>query len=182
MNTQYALEKVKEFRIATGLPINSGDECDYKTHAAVTLEECVEAADGLTDTIVTLGGIALDATEYKQHAARDVIERITTAMTHIGFRPRACIDIVHAANMSKLCRGEELTGTIQKYAQLGVKTEYKEVSDDLFAVYCAETVTCHDGKFYPAKKLLKCINWHEPDWSNLSQWMDSDLAELFECD
>lgn len=178
---EYTLNKIKEFREATGLPINSGEKCDYKTHIAVTLEEVIEAADGLTDSLVTIGGIALDAPEAQSINAQSAMMRIGHAMTHIGFRPRACMDIVHSANMSKLCRGEELTGTIQKYAQIGVKTEYREVSDDLFAVYCTETVTAHDGKFYPAKKLLKCVNWHEPDWADLSQWMDSDLVELFEC-
>jgi len=53
------------------------------------------------------------------------------------------------------------------------------MNGELVAVYCKEDTTDKHGKFYPAKKLLKCINWHEPDWSDLDYWMDSDLAALF---
>lgn len=178
--TDEYLQQVADFRDAVGLPLNSLGECDYKTHQHVTLEELIEAADGLTDSIVTLAGIALDAPVKQSSAAAAVIDRIDAAMTHIGFKSTACMDIVHDANMSKLCKPEEVKPTIEHYSMLGVESEPRMTDSGLIAVYCAKTVTAKDGKFYPAKKLLKCINWHEPDWSDLDQWMESDLAELFQ--
>lgn len=180
MNINRMMEQVEEFRRATALPVYTGAECDIDTHRAVIREELEEAVDGLTDSIVTLAGLALDGPEGADKAASDAVARIVLAMQHIGFRPNECMDIVHAANMSKLCSDDEVDPTIQYYAELGVECTKDEVSQGEWAIKCAETVIGFDGKEYKSKKLLKCINWHEPDWSNMSHWAESDLVDLIE--
>jgi len=152
------LKTVYEFRKATGLPTCSLHDCEYETHRQVTLEEIIEAADGVTDSIVTLAGIALDAEPRRSSMATSVIERIDNAMTHIGFKPDACMKIVHDANMSKLCKPDEVEKTIDYYNSIGVSCDTEVMNGELVAVYCKEDTTDKHGKFYPAKKLLKCIN------------------------
>lgn len=171
---------VRDFRKAVNLPLDSGKDCDFKTHKAVTLEEIEEMADGATDSIVTLAGIALDSDVMTSSMAIAAIDNIVDAMEKAGFIPDACMDIVQAANMSKLCKLDEVQPTIDKYNKIGIQCHEKAVSDGLYAVYCDMTATGKDGKFYPAKKLLKCVNWHEPDWSVLNEWMQPELLELFE--
>jgi hypothetical protein len=178
--TEEYIKMVYDFRDAVGLPIASGIDCDMDTHKAVTIEELVEAADGMTDSIVTLAGIALDAQPYEASLAINAIDNIVCAMETAGFIPTACMNIVQEANMSKLCKPDEVNPTIEKYKVLGVKCSKSEVSDGLYAVYCDENITGIDCKFYPAKKLLKCINWHEPDWCILNEWMTPELLELFD--
>jgi predicted HAD superfamily Cof-like phosphohydrolase len=51
----------------------------------------------------------------------------------------AVSDNIHGSNISKLCKGIELTHrTMGKYAADGIETYYKMVGEDLFAVYRAE--------------------------------------------
>ena len=177
--TDKYIQQVADFRLATNLAVNSGEGWNKKQHIAITLEELIEAADGMTDSIVTFAGIALDAPVKKSSQAVAVIERIHQAMIHIGFKPDACMDIVHAANMSKVCKADEVQPTKNHYNMIGVECYDKPTDDGLSSVHVAKDVTAKDGKYYEQGKLLKCINWHEPDWSDLSQWMESDLAELF---
>lgn len=177
--TNKYLSMVRDFRKAVNLPLDSGPDCDFKTHKAVTLEELEEMADGATDSIVTLAGIALDADVKTSSMAIAAIDNIVEAMEKAGLIPDACMNIVQAANMSKLCKLDEVQPTIDKYNQIGVECDEVEVADGLYAIYCVKTATGKDGKFYPAMKLLKCINWHEPGWSNIEEWMQPELLKLF---
>lgn len=172
------IEQVKQFRTAVGLPIGSGQNCRIETHRAVIKEELIEAADGMTDTLVTLAGLALDGDEKQSLAAKRQMFYIYDAMIATGFNPEACMNIVHEANMSKLCREQDVKPTQQKYGMAKVDSYVREVSEGVFAVYSEKCQTCHHGKFYPAHKLLKAYNWHEPDWSDMRKWADPDLCEL----
>lgn len=174
----YLEESVTEFRASTGLPINSGDNCDIETHKAVIREELIERVDGGIDAAVTLIGYNLDSgcDDYTH------VCNILDSLEDEGHNVKAAIDIVHNANMSKLCvsRGE-IKGTVDKYNMIGVETTEKFVADGLCAVYCDKTVTAHDGKFYKKGKLLKSINWHEPQWEErYKDWCCPDLWWLFE--
>ena len=178
MSINKLIDQVKEFREAVGLPIGSGENCAIGTHRAVIKEELIEAVDGLTDTLVTLAGLALDGDEKEANFARANMGYIHDAMSIAGFNPEACMNIVHKANMSKLCSEHDVKPTQQKYGMLKVESYVKQISHATWAVYSSQCQTGDDGKFYPAHKLLKAYNWHEPDWSDMRVWADSDLCLL----
>lgn len=177
----YTLQQSIEFRTTTGLPVAS-EKPDFKTHKAVILEELKEAADGLTDSIVTISGLLVDyplsGAAHSKEVALKHIQGLIEAMQDIGFDPYACVDKVQAANMSKVCTADNVEKTEEKYSALGVKTFRRELSSGFFGVFCAEDVTGVDGKFYPANKLLKSIDWFEPNWSNYREWLTDDMLDL----
>lgn len=165
-------DMVKEFRMATGLTIDSNKQ-DEALHAKIILEELQETADGLGDSIVTLLGKQMDGEEfgYCQDKAKDVI----IAAECIGFDIETIMDKIHNANMSKLCKDQtEADETKAKYDQLKVPSYQLSVSGNMIAIYSADNTTGLDGKFYPKGKLLKCVNWHEPDYSDPREWINDD--------
>lgn len=182
--TQYYLDLVREFRQATGLPISSQPE-PLPASIACTVEELAEQADAIGDTIVTTLGIALQCTdEYIIDACMDYVETTIECSEKKGFNTKYIMDEIQAANLSKLCSNQdEVIQTTENYEKLGVKCYVVDTENQMFGVYCAETVTAKDGKFFPKGKLLKSINWREPvfDESNIRQWFtNEDMLSVFE--
>lgn len=162
---------VATFSKAADLPLNSGDNCDIETHKSVIGEEFVEFADGAIDTLITLMRYFLDCKEEEKAKVMKSILKVVRALDVCDIDIVKSINKVHAANMSKMCKTDiEVKLTEEKYRDIGVKTRVKKVAGGLFAVYCDEDVTGKDGKFYKRNKLLKNINWHEPDWSDIDDW------------
>lgn len=171
------LEKVKEFRAATGL--DSGQSVEL--HDKLIREELAETAsaianydgsisaksliaDGYADTVVVLCGKTLDG--YISESDLDIhISCIMKNAADRGINLEVAFNIVHASNMSKLCTEDELEPTMQKYNKLGVAVEFRQISDGLFA--CYSLIGTDD---YPAGKLLKSVGFKEPDWSG-EDWL-----------
>lgn len=100
----------------------------------------VELRDALCDTLVT-----------------------TLGMYHIsGFDADEDMLEVSDSNFSKLCMdAHESDATQDWYANIGVETHLFGEYPDM-AIKVTNSVTGTDGKFYPAGKGLKNINWKEP--------------------
>lgn len=170
------LEKtVTDFSFATGLSVGSGKKADMVTHKAIISEEVKEFVDGGIDTLVTLMRLYIDSEGEVKAAAMSRIESIAEALKSCGINVDEGINKVFDANMSKLCKTDiQAKLTQEKYSDIGVETVVKTVDNGLFAVYCSKDVTGKDGKFYKEGKLLKNVDWHEPDWSDSSEWTSDE--------
>ena len=166
------LEKVKEFRTATGLdagqPIELHDklireEWEELFRAAYSLDRA-GVADGIADIMVVTCGKYLDGyTVYREIESE--IWKLDDCARAWRINLDAAFQLVHESNMSKLCTTDELKPTMAKYEAIGVTLEIKPVQDGLFAVFSAT-----DHPDYPKGKLLKSVGYHEPDWSG-DEWI-----------
>lgn len=79
------------------------------------------------------------------------------------------MDNISKANFSKFCTHEEIDKTRNHYASLGVKTDVTKTEllnsdgEELYAIVSECDQTDVNGKFIPNRKLLKNVNWFEPD-------------------
>lgn len=154
------LEKVKEFRRATGLDAGQSEEL----HDKLIREELSELADALADSVVVWCGKCADGYISEEHLKHE-IANLDGAATLKGVDLDAAFKIVDRSNMSKLCTTQEIMATSLKYMDIGVITEFDLVSDDLYA--------CRSGcdhPDYPRGKLLKSVEYRGPDWSG-DEWL-----------
>ena len=80
------------------------------------------------------------------------------AMIH-GLDPEMLIDRVYTSNMSKLCHTEqEAVDSVKAYTDKEISTYYTQLPDGKFII--KRTVD---------NKVLKGINFFEPDWSDLKE-------------
>lgn len=155
------LEKVKEFRAATGL--DAGQPVEL--HNALIREELAELADALADSVVVWCGKCADG--WIDHGLLELeICAISRAAAEAGVHLDAAFNIVHESNMSKLCTPGEIEPTRSKYNALGVAVEFRQVSDNLFGCY---SLGGHPG--YPKGKLLKSVGYHAPRWNESDAWL-----------
>lgn len=154
------LDKVKEFRAATGLDAGQPEEL----HDALIREELSELADALADSVVVLCGKCADGFISAMTCHRE-IDSLNYAAEEVCINLAVAFNIVHTSNMSKLCKRDEVEATERKYNELGVAVEFREVSDDLFACY-----SVGGNPDYPEGKLLKSVGYRDPDWSG-DEWI-----------
>lgn len=90
------------------------------------------------------------------------------AMMEFGLDPEAVIDEIYKSNMSKICKNkEEAEQTVAEYRERGIAAYYSLVN--------APDVPRRAGNnFWVVKresddKILKSINWKEPDWSSIKE-------------
>lgn len=179
MNTELFIAQTKEFRSSTGLPLSSSYSV-LTASAACTTEELTELADAMGDSIVTLAGIALQCTdEAKIDICIDKIKDIETAAALLKIDIKTVMNKIYTANMSKLCDTEQQAIETQSAYILDGVNSYVEPVGDYFAVYSDDNQTSTDGKFFPRGKLLKNLDWSEPDCSNISEWLkDQELVSV----
>lgn len=174
MNTTEHLNQTENFRSATGLPLNAS-EYVFASSAACTIEEFTELADAMGDSIVTIAGIALQCTD--QNIIDECIwkiENIRNAAKIVGIDIDAVMNKIYTANMSKLCNSiDEAVETQTAYLLDGVNS-YIEPVGEYFAVYSEFNQTSISGKYFPSNKLLKNINWSEPDYFDIQEWFKDD--------
>jgi hypothetical protein len=91
-------------------------------------------------------------------------------VTAYGMGYRAGIDVdadmeeIQQSNLSKFCHSmEEALQTGAKYEELGVLCSYRHLPEGLIAVVSAQDQYGKDGKHYPKGKLLKSVNFREPN-------------------
>lgn len=106
----------------------------------------------------------------ENHDIREVRDAIadvlvtTYGMAHIlGIDADRDMAAVQASNLSKLCKTEEeIAHTLAYYRnEIGLDVySGGELPEAYIKSGCDQTGK--DGKFYPAHKFLKSINWHEP--------------------
>ena len=179
MNTERFLAQTKEFRSATGLPLNTSHSV-LTASAQCTVEELTELADAMGDSIVTLSGIALQCTDdEKIDVCMHKINDISSAAELLNIDIKTIMDKIYTANMSKLCDTEQQAIDTQSAYILDGINSYVEPVGDYFAVYSDDNQTSMSGKFFPRGKLLKNLDWSEPDYSNVSEWLkDKELVSV----
>lgn len=110
---------------------------------AIQERDITELRDGTADVLVTTYGLA--------HRA--------------GFDADEDMAEVQRSNMSKFCSDRmEAVETAHKYEKLGVLCNYNQPSPGVIAVVSADDQTGFDGKAYPKGKLLKSVNFKEPNF------------------
>lgn len=90
---------------------------------------------------------------------------VTYGMAHImGIDADKDMAAVQASNLSKLCKTqEEIDQTLAFYeTEKGLEVYAGGELPEAY-IKSSKDQTGSDGKFYPAHKFLKCINWHEPE-------------------
>lgn len=110
---------------------------------AIQEKNIIELRDGIADVLVTTYGLAYRA---GQNADTDM-------------------KVVHESNMTKFCKDHlEAVKTASKYELIGVDVQYRNQANGLIAVVSAKDQVGNDGKQYPKGKLLKSINYLEPQF------------------
>lgn len=116
-------------------------------------EELAELVEGIENH---------DVTEIRD-AIADVL--VTTyGMAHIlGIEADKDMAAVQASNLSKLCKADsEVQDTLTYYQnEVGLEVYSGGELPEAY-IKSGKDQTGKDGKFYPAHKFLKSINWHEP--------------------
>lgn len=126
----------------------------------------------LIDTLVS--GIQ-NKTDY--HTVLADTQRIDTYLFALcefyGINIKLSIDRITQSNMSKLCKDQdEAEATLKFYRDKGVDVYAKdspllqEDGSPYIVVYSSKEQTV-GGKVYRAHKFLKCVNWFEPERSDL---------------
>lgn len=171
------LEKVTEFRLATGLPIDPSTNTEHIHNALYTSEATelltadthADIADALADMAVVMAGYYLDGMPYFDfHKAIIGLEKQAT-LNKVSLS--IAFDIVHVSNMSKVCTVDCMEATSGKYKAEGVILEWIERDNGLWACYSAL-----DYPDKPAGKLLKPASYCEPDWSK-NNWVLDDFIQ-----
>lgn len=110
---------------------------------AIQEQNVTELRDGIADVLVTTYGLAYRA----------------------GQNADADMKVVHESNMTKFCKDPmEAVNTAAKYEKIGVQVQYRNQANGLIAVVSAQDQTGTDGKEYPKGKLLKSVNYVEPQF------------------
>lgn len=116
-------------------------------------EELAELVEGIDNK---------DMAEVRD-AVADILV-VTYGMAHImGINADKDMAAVQASNLSKLCKTQaEIDQTLAFYEQEKGLEVYAGGKLPEAYVKSSKDQEGSDGKFYPAHKFLKCINWHEP--------------------
>ena len=169
--TQKFTDQVELFRKSTGLPLNS-IQPNLNTHRKIIMEELSEVADAFADTIVTCLGLYLDTVcERTKVEMLYQVQNVVRCAAIMSIDIDEVMDRVQSANLSKVCSTMDIAKqTKAHYHSIGVSSYIRDMPDGSFAVFSSEDQEVN-GKHYPSGKLLKSVNWFEPDYSDYSNWM-----------
>ena len=153
------INKIKHWRETFGLP-------NRETPQVVTLEESNLAFNLIVEETSELKHALHPESNwffYKPNLAEiadaigDLYFVVTQAAMIHGLDPEMLIDRVYKSNMSKLCLTEqEAVDSVKAYTDKEISTYYTQLPDGKFII--KRTVD---------NKVLKGINFFEPDWSDL---------------
>lgn len=179
--SDYALDKVKEFRTVSGLPCDNGVTAQHDLHHKLFKEEfeeynvattLAEKADSYADQLVVAAGYQLDAgndyfvpfPQYPKYDYEQVVKAITNLSSKDGIDIRKAFDIAHNSNMTKFTGSFDVaTESVDWYAAKGICTQIRK-TNGIWAIYSSKNQDV-GGKHYPEGKLLKMTCFVEPDWS-----------------
>ena len=142
------IEQIKHWREVFGLPNRTVPKIAKSEELILALNLVYEEAGELNTAVndKSLNEIA--------DAVGDLYFVVTQMAMVCGLNPEELVQKVYDSNMSKLCKTEdEAIQTVAAYLKKGIKT-YIEQKDDYFIIKRSE-----DGK------VLKSINFKEPEWS-----------------
>jgi predicted HAD superfamily Cof-like phosphohydrolase len=156
------INKIKHWRSCFGLPNRDTPQVTTKEEASLAWRLIQEETDELNDALYTFSSIE-QAHIYEPNLAGiadaigDLYFVVTQAAMIHGLDPEMLIDRVYKSNMSKLClTEEEAVDSVKAYTDKEISTYYTQLPDGKFII--KRTVD---------NKVLKGINFFEPDWSDL---------------
>lgn len=158
----YMLESVRNFRNAVGFGDQSNQvhESLYASESIelLTATQWHEQADAYADMAVVMAGHKIAGTPF--YDFHDAINGLKGMAISDGINLLEAFKIVMISNMSKVCFDVDRRRTYFKYSKEGVKINWVERDNGLWACYSAD-----DYPDKPKGKLLKPVTYKEPDWS-----------------
>jgi NTP pyrophosphatase (non-canonical NTP hydrolase) len=158
------IQKIKHWRQTFGLPNRETPQVCEEKEATLGLKLIQEETDELNDALYTFSSIE-QAHIYEPNLAEiadaigDLYFVVTQAAMIHGLDPEMLIDRVYTSNMSKLCLTEqEAVDSVKAYTDKCIETYYTQLPDGKFII-----------KRSVDNKVLKGINFFEPDWSDLKE-------------
>lgn len=185
------LKDILNFRTAFNLPVKNpllfeneqlhADLFREEMRELFTAETRIDKIDAVVDTLYVMlgawveGGATIRDMFNFNSPQLNLMDTLLSAGQELSFDVIKAWDIVHSSNMSKLCDDSNINQTQEKYQKLGVETQFtlSELTDNsnsssaLYVVTVESDVTGTDGKFYPAGKVLKSIDYIPADLSEL---------------
>jgi hypothetical protein len=138
---------------AKGDPTNP-DWSQIDSQLDIALSEVEELKAGVSDRCL----------KQTRDGAGDVLVTVYGLLHRLGIDADRDLDAINASNDSKFCTTiEEAVATSAKYEAIGIVTRYNKVNGR-YAVVSAHDQCDISGGFYPAGKLLKSVNYHEPEF------------------
>jgi predicted HAD superfamily Cof-like phosphohydrolase len=148
-------EKIKNWRHTFGLPNRETPQVASEEEAKLAISLIDEELDELA--LATLDDNYNPKLDQIADAIGDLYFVVTQAAMIHGLDPEMLIDRVYKSNMSKLCHTEqEAVDSVKAYTDKEISTYYTQLPDGKFII--KRTVD---------NKVLKGINFFEPDWSDL---------------
>jgi NTP pyrophosphatase (non-canonical NTP hydrolase) len=149
------IEKIKHWRETFGLPNRKTPQVASEEEAKLAISLIDEELDELA--LATLDDNYNPKLDQIADAIGDLFFVVTQAAMIHGLDPEMLIDRVYTSNMSKLCDNvTEAEASVFEYTTKGIETYYTQLPDGKFII--KRTVD---------NKVLKGINFFEPDWSDL---------------
>ena len=157
------IEKIKHWRQTFGLPNRETPQVCENKEALLSLDLIAEELEEYNLALVNLKNkedITLSYNPQLDQIADslgDLFFVVTQAAMIHGLDPEMLIDRVYTSNMSKLCDNvTEAEASVFEYTTKGIETYYTQLPDGKFII--KRTID---------NKVLKGINFFEPDWSDL---------------
>lgn len=142
------IQLIRNWREVFGLPNRTAPQIPVKEELDLAVRLIIEETDELN---VAIGKKSINDIA---DAIGDLYFVVTQMAMVCGLDSEKLVQKVYDSNMSKLCLTEdEAIQTVSAYLQKGIKT-YIEQKDEYFIIKRSE-----DGK------VLKSINFKEPDWN-----------------
>lgn len=149
------IQKIKHWRETFGLPNRETPQEASAEESILALKLIYEEAKELEDALCHEKNTP-NLAEIGDSLG-DLYFVVTQAAMIHGLDPEMLIDRVYTSNMSKLCLTEqEAVDSVKNYTDKGIETYYTQLPDGKFII--KRTVD---------NKVLKGINFFEPDWSDL---------------
>ena len=159
------IQKIKHWRETFGLPNRETPQTCKIKEAMLSLDLIAEELEEYNLALVNLKNKEDVTLSYNPQldqiadAIGDLYFVVTQAAMIHGLDPEMLIDRVYTSNMSKLCHTEqEAVDSVKAYTDKEISTYYTQLPDGKFII--KRTVD---------NKVLKGINFFEPDWSDLKQ-------------
>lgn len=150
------IQKIKLWREIFDLPNRYTPQVASKEEATLALRLIEEETKELEMSLFSVGQYDPELDQIAD-AIGDLYFVVTQAAMIHGLDPEMLIDRVYRSNMSKLCHTEqEAVDSVKAYTDKEISTYYTQLPDGKFII--KRTVD---------NKVLKSINFFEPDWSDL---------------
>lgn len=152
------IQKIKLWREIFDLPNRRTPQLASKEEATLSLRLIEEETKELEMSLFSVGQYDPELDQIAD-AIGDLYFVVTQAAMIHGLDPEMLIDRVYRSNMSKLCHTEqEAVDSVKAYTDKEISTYYTQLPDGKYII--KRTVD---------NKVLKGINFFEPDWSDLKQ-------------